>query len=88
MGKAFTGDDVRFTTKGNVMYVFILGTLTKKQLQIKSLGSSAPNSSKVGRVQLLGSDDRIAFQQLENGFVVSIPGSFVQNNIATVLKIT
>jgi alpha-L-fucosidase len=87
-GKAFTSDDVRFTTKGNVMYAFIMGTLTKKQLRIKSLGRLAPNSRKVGQVQLLGTNDRIAFQQLDNDLVVTIPDSFVQNSIATVLKIS
>ncbi len=87
-GKAFTGDDVRFTTKGNVLYAFIMGTPTGKQIRIKSLGRSAPDSPVVGKIQLLGSKDRISFQQLDDALEVQIPDSFVQNDIAAVLKIT
>ncbi len=87
-GKAFTGDDVRFTTKGNVLYAFIMGTPTGKQIKIKSLGRSAPDTPVVGKVQLLGSKDRISFRQLDDALEVQIPDSFAQNDIALVLKIT
>ena len=87
-GKAFTSDDVRFTTKGNVLYAFVMGMPTEKQINIKSLGRSAPNARKVRRIQLLGSDDRISYQQLDNVLQVSLPDKFAQNNIAMVLKIT
>lgn len=87
-GKAFTSEDVRFTTKGNVLYAFVMGMPTEKQINIKSLGRSAPNARKVRRIQLLGSDDRISYQQLDNVLQVSLPDSFAQNNIAMVLKIT
>ena len=86
-GKAFTGDDVRFTTKGNVMYAFIMGTLTKKQLQLKSLGSLSPNSRKVKSVRILGYADNIVYTQLDAALQVTLPDDFIQNNIATVLEI-
>jgi Alpha-L-fucosidase len=87
-GKAFTSDDVRFTTKGNVLYTFIMGIPTEKRIRIKSLGRSAPDTPAVSRIQLLGSDDRIFFRQLDDALEVRIPDSVVQNDIATVLKIT
>lgn len=87
-GKAFTGDDVRFTTKGNTVYAFIMGTTTGTQITIKSLGRSTGHTRKVSQVELLGTDDRISFRQLDNVLQVSLPDDFVQNNIATVLKIT
>jgi alpha-L-fucosidase len=87
-GKAFTSDDIRFTTKGNILYAFIMGIPTKEQIKIKSLGRSANHSITLNRVRLLGSDDRISFQQFDDALHVSIPDSSVQNNIAMVLKIT
>ncbi|MNN55821.1 hypothetical protein D3C81_1707170 [compost metagenome] len=86
-GKAFTSDDVRFTTRGNVLYAFIMGMPTEKQIKIKSLGRSAPNSRTINSIRLLGSADKIGFRQLDNMLEVTLPDHFIQNNIATVLEI-
>ncbi len=39
-GKPFTAEDVRFTTKGETLYVIVLGR-PQQDLQIKSLGTAA-----------------------------------------------
>lgn len=87
-GKAFTSDDVRFTTKGKVLYAFILGKSENRLLSVKSLGTARPNIQSIKEVQILGSDDKISFNQFEQALEIRLPDHFIQNNIATVLKIT
>jgi alpha-L-fucosidase len=69
-GKPFTAEDIRFTTKGKILYAILLGWPGNKNLLIKSVGEG---TGKVHRVSLLGSNASIAFEQSANGLRVTLP---------------
>ncbi len=54
----FTWRDVRFTTKGDVLYVTTLG-LPDRQLDIKALSIKSGNG-KIAEIKMLGSDQKVA----------------------------
>jgi len=85
-GKAFTGEDVRFTTKDGVVYMIALG-VPQSDLQIKSLGTSAKLlDHAVHDVSLLGSAEKAQWSQTAEAFTVKAPAK-APNEIALVFKI-
>lgn len=72
--KPFTADDVRFTSKGDTLYVISLD-VPKKSLTIKSL-SSINEKRKIQSVELLGSDKKQVWDQNKNGLVLTPAQSY------------
>ena len=66
--------DVRFTTKGKVLYAFVQGW-PSSEATVKSLASGAQNAGKIAEVRMLGHDDRLEFKQDETGLHVTMPGT-------------
>lgn len=87
-GKIHLGvDDIRFTTKGNVLYAIVLGWPTKP-VTIKSLGKTAGLlDGSISNIELLGSDEKIAWVQSDNGVIIQPPQTKLFNE-ATVFKLT
>jgi len=86
-GKPFTADDLRFTKKGDVVYVFVMG-VPSDSLSIKSLGPSAGLLDfKIGSVKLLGSNEKLDWSQRSDALVIAAPET-VPNEIAIVIKVT
>ena len=86
-GKAFTGEDVRFTAKDGTLYMIVLG-VPKKDLQIKSLGASAHLlDHPIGNIVLLGNDEKVKWSQAADALTVKLPGK-MPNDQAIVFKIT
>ena len=72
-GRPFTAADIRFTRKGDTLYVIALGQPTKP-LQVKSLGTSAALLDKaIASVRLLGSDETIAWSQTPGALIITPP---------------
>jgi len=85
--KPFTADDVRFTTKGGVLYAIIMGA-PKSAVQIKSLGTKAKLlNAKIASVSLLGSSEKLKWSLTDDALVIDTPQK-VSSEIANVLKIT
>lgn len=75
-GKArrFDSSDIRFTQKGDALYIFILGWPSADSVVIKSLSKGSDLYSKpVGSVELLGQNARLKFQQLADGLHIQLP---------------
>lgn len=71
--KALSENDVRFTTKGGVLYAFVMG-LPQNQAVIKSLGtSSAQQPGKITQVELLGHSGSLKWEQAAEGLRVDLP---------------
>ena len=71
--KALTASDVRFTTKGNVVYAFVMGW-PEKEAVIAALGTASHQSpGKISNVELLGHHDRLQWSQEAAGLKVSLP---------------
>ena len=71
--KELTSDEVRFTTKGDALYAFIMGWPEKLAL-IKALATTSPLSPpKIRNVELLGHKDKVIWTQDEQGLTVVMP---------------
>ncbi|HTJ49637.1 MAG TPA: alpha-L-fucosidase, partial [Cyclobacteriaceae bacterium] len=59
--KGYQEKDIRFTTKDNSLYAFVLD-IPKEQIVIKSLALSAGNG-KVSKIELVGSEEKVSWSQ-------------------------
>jgi alpha-L-fucosidase len=79
-------DDLRFTTKGGHLYVFSLG-VPEGDIIIKSLGRSSEHYQSIDEVRMVGSHERIVWQQGEDSLRITRPAKFPSNHaIAFELK--
>ena len=82
-----TAEDVRFTTKGNTLYAFIMGWPEKKAV-VQALGTATPQSpGKIVNVELLGHQGRLVWAQEATGLRVQLPGQ-KPSDYAITLKVT
>ena len=85
-GKPFTGEDIRFTQKGNALYAIVLGKPTNG-VNIKSLGTAAKLLDKrISKVTLLGSKEKIQWQQTDAALEIKQPEA-ASSDMANVFKI-
>ena len=63
--------DIRFTTKGNTLYAITLDW--GKRVMIKSLNKDVVRDAKILNVEMLGSDEKIAWQQTDKGLLITFP---------------
>ena len=70
---AFTAQDIRFTTNGNVLYAVCLDW-PGEQIKIKTLHSNSPiNGRKIAKVSMLGSDQQLSWSQDGTGLSIQTP---------------
>ena len=69
--KAFTAEDIRFTTKGHSLYAIALDWPERDELVIKSLRGDGDPAIK--SVMLLGSGNPLAWEQKATGLQVRLP---------------
>jgi alpha-L-fucosidase len=71
--RPFSTDDIRFTTKDNVLYAICLGW-PGETVVITSLGSrSAVKSERIEHIQMLGSTERLSWSQDDHGLQIKTP---------------
>jgi len=80
----YTAKDIRFTTKGGMLYAIALGWPADGKLLVKSLAEPA---GKVTGVALLGSKAKLNWKQTADGLVVTLPSEKVSEFTAA-LRIT
>jgi alpha-L-fucosidase len=75
--KPYTAEDLRFMTKGNALYTFVLGWPENKAVLIKSLATNSPEVAgrKITDVSLLGYMGKLTWKQDEAGLHVELPAS-------------
>jgi len=87
-GKKFSADDIRFTTKNNVVYATVLGWPTNGKLTIKNMANNSKYLTKpVSSVQLLGNKS-LSFRQTSNGLEINLDVNEPALSYAFTLKIT
>jgi alpha-L-fucosidase len=85
-GKPFTAADLRFTTKGDVLYAIVMGA-PKTVVHIKSLGTGAKLlAARITGVSLLGGSETVHWTQTAEALTIEAPRGPV-SEIATVFKI-
>jgi alpha-L-fucosidase len=73
-GKPFGAQDIRFVTKGKVLYATALGWPADGRLLITALATGSPHyPQRVGRVELLGSPGSLRFEQTAQGLALTLP---------------
>ncbi|HEX4166890.1 MAG TPA: alpha-L-fucosidase [Bryobacteraceae bacterium] len=71
--KDLTIEDIRFTTKGNVLYAFVMGW-PKYQIEIKPLSTGTwLRVGNIQRVELLGQSEPLKFTQSDSGLKIMLP---------------
>ena len=70
---AYTAEDFRFTAKGNTLYAIELGWPSGGEAVVHTLSSTAPGTRKIESVALLGSDEKISFEQRADGLHLQTP---------------
>jgi alpha-L-fucosidase len=82
-----TAEDVRFTSKGKILYAYVMGPPTADMV-IKPLGQKSPQEpGKILNVQLLGSQEKLHWKQDHQGLKVKKPGAGM-SDIGVTFKIT
>jgi alpha-L-fucosidase len=71
--KLMTADDVRFTTKGQILYAFVMGWPDKKAV-IAPLGSKSPSApGKIEHVELIGYPGKLKWERDEVALHIVLP---------------
>jgi len=85
--RSYTAEDIRFTSKGGLLYAFVLAWPQGGKVTIKSLARGSSTYPKdVARVELLGNNGPLAFDRDATGLVVTLPQN-KPNDYAYALKI-
>jgi alpha-L-fucosidase len=70
----FDHTDIRFTTKGDVLYAFALGWPSDNQVLIRSLASTAPYYERqIRKVELLGTKTEVSWTRGTDGLRIQVP---------------
>jgi alpha-L-fucosidase len=84
----FTAQDVRFTTRGDVLYAIVLGWPESGEAMVRSLGAGLDlYPDAIGRVELLGAKGQVQWSRDADGLKVQLP-SRKPADAAYVLKIS
>jgi alpha-L-fucosidase len=86
-GKPFTSQDIRFTTKGDILYAIALGTPVDGKINIKSLATNnALYPKAISRIELIGNGQPLQFNRSAEGLSVMLPANLPEQ-VAYVLKV-
>lgn len=70
---AYGNDEVRFTKKGDVLYMFVLNPVSGK-IEIPSMGlNSELKPNKISSIKMIGSDKKIGFNQDNEKLTLEVP---------------
>ncbi|MGI4978900.1 MAG: alpha-L-fucosidase [Janthinobacterium lividum] len=83
-----TAEDIRFTTRGNLLYAFVLAWPNDGKVRIKTLRRSGEHApAKIQRVEMIGGATPLRYTQTSDALEVSMPAD-KPNPYAYVLRIT
>jgi alpha-L-fucosidase len=72
--RPYTAEDIRFTTKGDLLYAVALAWPANGKLTIRTLAAGSPAyPHAVGKVELLGNSGMLPFTREASGLVVTLP---------------
>jgi alpha-L-fucosidase len=72
--KPFTAEDIRFTAKGDSLYVIALDWPKSNRLTIKTLSDSNTDLDEIKSMKLIGSNETVTWTRDENGLHINLPG--------------
>jgi alpha-L-fucosidase len=88
-GKPFTHEDIRFATKGDVLYATAMGWPENEKLVIKSLAKNSEYfPAAIQKIEWVPTKQSLAFERNENGLTVYLPGKPADGlSYANVIKV-
>lgn len=87
-GKPMEAQDIRFVVKGEVLYATVMGWPKNGKVLIKNLGSNSQHyKRKINKVELLATNQSLAFEQTADGLLVSFPENRTAEFYANALKV-
>ncbi|TWU44312.1 Alpha-L-fucosidase [Novipirellula aureliae] len=69
---SFSQNDIRFTTKGDTLYAFVLAKPTA-DIVIKTLGQGGLYEEEIGAIRLLGSDEKLTWTRNGEALTIQLP---------------
>jgi alpha-L-fucosidase len=88
IGPEHSAADIRFTTKGDILYAIALGTPQDGKIVVKSLAANSPlYQGEIGSIEQLGAGGKLPFTRDESGVTVTIAPPPV-GNLAVALKVS
>lgn len=85
--KPFTGQDVRYTTKGKALYAILLGR-PERTITLTCVNAKKHPAGAIHAVHVLGSGEKVAWRPAGNGIALQIPESAIERtNLCCALKI-
>ncbi len=83
----YSSKDVRYTTKGNIVYAVILGCPKENQILLESFRkNAAPEGIAIKKVSLLGGNNDVSFDLKEEGLLINMNETLL-DDMAVVFKI-
>lgn len=79
--KAYTQQDIRFTSKDGNLYAFVLAPPTE-DIVIKTLAQGGVLEKSIDQVTLMGSDETIDWEQTSDGLTVKLPKALPTEYVA------
>ncbi|MCH6255600.1 alpha-L-fucosidase [Puniceicoccaceae bacterium K14] len=79
--RAYSQEDIRFTTKDGNLYVFVLATPTSDIL-VKTLAEGGLLDKEISGVQMLGSEEEIQWSRSSEGLRIELPDSLPEQLVA------
>jgi len=86
--EVYTSEDIRFTRKGDDLYVIVLAWPETGSFTVRSLGSNGLLSvNQIQSVSLLGSDETVSWEQEDTGLSITMPAGTQQDDMAYAFNI-
>ncbi|HUJ93491.1 MAG TPA: alpha-L-fucosidase, partial [Candidatus Bathyarchaeia archaeon] len=73
--KPLTSNDVRFTTKGGVLFALVMGVPEKQALVAPLAAGGAADAGKIAQVELLGFPGKLTWRQDSTGLSIELPAT-------------
>ena len=81
--RPYEATDIRFTTKGETLYAFCMGSPTG-DIKITSLGKTSKlNNKTIASVKILGSNEKLAWKQESGALVITKPSKLPDWQVVT-----
>ena len=78
--RPYQSTDIRFTSKGYSLYAFCMDK-PMADIRIASLGKSAQGEKKIKSITLLGSKEKVVWQQDDDALVITLPKSITERKV-------
>jgi alpha-L-fucosidase len=86
--RKYSPQDIRYTTKGGIVYAFVMGWPKDGKVALKALSAgSKAFPREIARIELLGGHGKLDFNRTEAALAITLPPE-KPNDIAYALKIT